>query len=52
MKSGTNVILMLAQWSLYIEISGITPEFTISDLYLQDYRAIEIYDLIKQKKVI
>lgn len=36
----------------YVEISGITKELTISDLYLQDYTAIEIFDFIKQKKVI
>ena len=36
----------------YIEISGITKEFTISDLYLQDHTAIELFDFIKQKEVI
>ena len=36
----------------YIEISGITKEFTISNLYLHDYTAIEIFDFIKQKDVI
>ena len=36
----------------YMEIAGLTKEFTISDQYLQDYTAIEIFDFIKQKEVI
>lgn len=36
----------------YIEISGVTTEFTISDLYLQNYTAIELFDFIKQMEVI
>jgi len=36
----------------YMEISGITKEFVISDHYLQDYTVIEIFDFIKQKEVI
>lgn len=36
----------------FIKISKITKEFTISDQYLQDYSAIEVFDFIKQKEVI
>jgi hypothetical protein len=36
----------------YIEISGITKEFKISDLYLEDYTTIELFDFIIQKEVI
>ncbi|MDO8369611.1 MAG: hypothetical protein Q7S71_02665 [Candidatus Nitrotoga sp.] len=36
----------------YVEISGIIKKFTISDQYLQDYTAIEIFDFIKQNEVI
>ncbi|WP_239796795.1 hypothetical protein [Candidatus Nitrotoga arctica] len=36
----------------YMEISGITKEFKISDHYLQDYTTIELFDFIKQKEVI
>lgn len=38
--------------AFYMGISGITKELTISDQYLQDYTAIEIFDFIKQKEVI
>jgi len=36
----------------YMEISGITKEFKISDQYLQDYTTLELFDFIKQKEVI
>ena len=36
----------------YMEISGITKEFKISDQYLQDYTTIELFDFIKQKEVV
>lgn len=36
----------------YLKISGITKEFTISDQYLQDYSAIEVFDFINKNEVI
>ncbi|RFC37769.1 MAG: hypothetical protein DID92_2727743068 [Candidatus Nitrotoga sp. SPKER] len=36
----------------YMEISGITKEFKISDQYLQTHTTTELFDFIKQKEVI
>ena len=36
----------------YMEISGVTKEFKISDQYLQIHTTIELFDFIKQKEVI
>jgi hypothetical protein len=36
----------------YMEISGVTKEFKISDQYLQVHTTIELFDFIKQKEVI
>ncbi|BBJ22585.1 hypothetical protein W01_05120 [Candidatus Nitrotoga sp. AM1P] len=36
----------------YMEISGVTKEFKISDQYLQAHTTIELFDFIKQKEVI
>jgi len=36
----------------YMEISGVTKEFKISNQYLQAHTTTELFDLIKQKEVI
>ena len=36
----------------YMEISGVTKEFKISDQYLQLYTILELFEFIKQEEVI